>query len=84
MPTPHNFQEIVKDAWRPFEKGPRTCIGQELALLEMKIIMVMTLRYFDIKADYEEWDRKLGREKPGEILGGRRGMFGEMKRPRIH
>jgi cytochrome P450 len=23
-------QEIPKDAWRPFEKGPRSCIGQEL------------------------------------------------------
>ncbi|PQE13973.1 cytochrome P450 71B25 protein [Rutstroemia sp. NJR-2017a BBW] len=77
MPVPHNFQEIPKDAWRPFEKGPRACIGQELALLEMKIILALTLRELDIQADYETWDRKLGRAKPGDILDGRRGMFGE-------
>ncbi|KAH8816397.1 cytochrome P450 monooxygenase-like protein [Xylogone sp. PMI_703] len=76
LPAPDNWQEIPKDAWRPFEKGPRACIGQELAMLEMKIILAMTAREFDIKAAYEEWDRKLGREKPGDILGGRRGMFG--------
>jgi cytochrome P450 len=77
MPAPDNFQEIPKDAFRPFEKGPRDCIGQQLAILEMKIILAMTLRDFDFKEDYETWDRKLGREKPGDILDGRRGMFGE-------
>lgn len=46
-------------------------------MLDMKIIMVMTLRDFDIKAEYEEWDRTLGREKPGDMLDGKRGMFGE-------
>ena len=42
----------MKGAWRPFEWGPRNCIGQELALLELKIVMVMTLRKFDIAASY--------------------------------
>jgi cytochrome P450 len=77
MPAPDNFQEIPKDVYRPFEKGPRDCIGQQLAILEMKIILAMTLRDFDIKADYETWDKRLGREKPGDILDGRRGMFGK-------
>lgn len=77
MPAPDNFQEIPKNAWRPFERGSRDCIGQELALLEMKIVMAMTLREFDIKSDYETWDRKLGRKEPGGILNGTRGMFGE-------
>ena len=44
----------VKGAWRPFEFGPRNCIGQELALLELKIVMVMTLRDFSITASYDE------------------------------
>lgn len=79
MPAPNNFQDVPKDAWRPFEKGPRACIGQELALLEMKILMAMTIRDFDIKAEYEEWDRMLGREKPGETLDGRRGILGMFK-----
>lgn len=36
-----------KDAWIPFSKGPRNCIGQELALIETKIILAMTLRKFE-------------------------------------
>ena len=81
LPAPNNWQEVQKDSWRPFEKGPRACIGQELSMLEMKIIMALTLRDFDISAEYEEWDRMLGREKPGETLGGRRGMFGKISVP---
>jgi len=77
LPPPDNFQDIPKDVWRPFEKGPRDCIGQQLAVLEMKIILSMTLRDFDFVEDYVAWDRMLGREKPGDILDGRRGMFGE-------
>jgi hypothetical protein len=46
-------------------------------MLEIKIVLSLTLREFDIKGAYEEWDRKLGREKPGDMLDGRRGMFGE-------
>lgn len=26
----------IKGAWRPFEYGPRNCIGQELGVMEMK------------------------------------------------
>lgn len=53
----------VKGAWRPFEYGPRNCIGQELAMIEMKIIMVMTLRRFHIEPAYEEMDhgRRFGK-----------------------
>lgn len=77
LPYPDNYQDIPKDAWRPFEKGPRACIGQELALIEMKVIMVLTLRDFDVRDAYEEYDRSLGRVEPGSILGGKRGNFGE-------
>lgn len=44
---------VPKDAWRPFEKGPRNCIGQELAILETKVIMALTVRSFDFEAAYE-------------------------------
>ena len=47
----------VKGAWRPFSQGPRNCIGQELAMIEMKVIMVMTARKFDIELAYEDADR---------------------------
>jgi cytochrome P450 len=76
LPAPNNWQEVPKDAYRPFEKGPRACLGQELAMFEMKIITVLTLRDFDISPEYGEWDALLGRERPGETLDGGRGMFG--------
>ena len=50
----------IKDAWRPFEMGPRRCIGQELAITEMKIVLALTVREFNIVEAYEEWDVKKG------------------------
>ncbi|KAK7518164.1 cytochrome P450 [Phyllosticta citriasiana] len=37
---------------RPFEVGHRACIGQDLALVEMKIVLALTMRRFDITACY--------------------------------
>ncbi|KAJ2900160.1 hypothetical protein MKZ38_002574 [Zalerion maritima] len=47
-----------KNAWRPFSIGPRNCIGQELAMLEMKLTMIMTARELDVVEDWDEWDRQ--------------------------
>ncbi|MCJ1281249.1 hypothetical protein MMC26_000567 [Xylographa opegraphella] len=60
----------IKGAWRPFKFGPRNCIGQELAVLEIKIVVLMALRRFDVEAAYEEWDLLAGRK-------GRRTVNGE-------
>jgi sterigmatocystin biosynthesis cytochrome P450 monooxygenase len=51
----------VKGAWRAFEHGPRACIGQELAMLEMKTVLVMVARMFDFRPAYEELDKQRGR-----------------------
>ncbi|MCJ1281733.1 hypothetical protein MMC26_001055 [Xylographa opegraphella] len=53
----------VKGAWRPFEHGLRNCIGQELTMLEVKIVLVMTLRTFDIVADYGARTEQVDGEK---------------------
>ncbi|KAF2870341.1 putative cytochrome P450 [Massariosphaeria phaeospora] len=47
----------VKGAWRVFESGPRNCIGQTLAIAEMKTVLVLMLREFSIQPAYEEWDK---------------------------
>jgi cytochrome P450 len=43
--------------WRPFEHGPRDCIGQNLALLDIRTTLLMTTREFDFVDQYVEWDR---------------------------
>lgn len=43
-------------AYRPFEQGPRNCIGQTLVWNEILITLILTLRVFDITPAYDEWD----------------------------
>ncbi|KAJ0166273.1 putative monooxygenase [Colletotrichum tanaceti] len=37
-----------KSAFRPFELGPRNCIGQELAMAEMRLVLALTARELDV------------------------------------
>lgn len=53
----------IKDGWRPFERGPRSCIGQELAIAELKVILALTVREFRIEDAYREWDLQKGTAK---------------------
>jgi len=46
-----------KDAFIPFSKLPRNCIGQEMAMLEMKIVLAIICRDFDFTARYDELDQ---------------------------
>jgi cytochrome P450 len=46
--------EVDKDAFQPFAKGPRNCIGQQLALIEAKVITVLTLRFFDFQPAFRD------------------------------
>ncbi|KFH48750.1 P450 monooxygenase-like protein [Hapsidospora chrysogenum ATCC 11550] len=47
------------NAFRPFEMGPRNCIGQELATVELKLMLVMTVRDLDVVPAYREGAAKL-------------------------
>lgn len=60
-----------KGAWRAFETGPRNCIGQTLAMAEIKTVLVMVLREFDVKPMYEEWDAKMGKKGVKMVNGER-------------
>lgn len=44
------------NAYRPFEHGPRNCIGQTLVFLEMRIALIMTMRTLEIRPAYDELD----------------------------
>lgn len=39
--------KIPSGAWRAFERGPRNCIGQELALIEARVVVAMVARRYD-------------------------------------
>jgi cytochrome P450 len=40
-------KSIPASAWRPFERGPRNCIGSELANIESRIIISIVARKYD-------------------------------------
>lgn len=61
----------VKGAWRPFQHGPKNCLGQPLAMLELKICLVMTLREFTVTPAYEEWDSTRPRRGVRTVNGHR-------------
>jgi sterigmatocystin biosynthesis cytochrome P450 monooxygenase len=54
----------VKGAWRAFEHGPRNCIGQELAMLEMKTVLVLVVRLLEVTPAYDELDKARGGKIP--------------------
>lgn len=50
--------KIPPSAWRPFERGPRNCIGQELANLEARVILACVMgRYEFVKVGVGEVQR---------------------------
>ncbi|KAL8902849.1 MAG: hypothetical protein Q9207_004338 [Kuettlingeria erythrocarpa] len=61
----------LKGAYRPFSHGPRNCIGQELAMMEMKVIVALTARRFDVTLGYETLDRVDKRSGIREVYGER-------------
>lgn len=39
--------KVPAGAWRPFERGPRSCIGQDLATIEARVIVAVVARRYD-------------------------------------
>lgn len=61
----------VKGAWRPFEYGPRNCIGQGLVMLELRVVLSLTAREFEIEEAYGDWDRMYPTQKNKKVDGER-------------
>lgn len=64
-------------AWRPFEHGPRACIGKELSMIELRIVLCLVARQFEISAAYEEQDGNGKREKINAVNGERAYQVGK-------
>lgn len=45
--TAHNPHHVPCGSWRPFERGPRACIGQEFATIELRVIIAVIARRYD-------------------------------------
>lgn len=72
---------VRKNAFRPFELGPRNCIGQELAQVEMRMILAMTVRELEFESAYPTDAPEVLGEKayqvflPGDVTGHVKGGF---------
>ncbi|ROW08501.1 hypothetical protein VMCG_03250 [Cytospora schulzeri] len=60
-----------KDGFRTFGLGQRNCIGQELAVTEAKLVLVMCARKFDIEEAWDEWDAQHP-NNPRHMVNGQR------------
>src|SRR5262249_3992123 len=47
--TPERVAQRAKGAYFPFLSGPHQCIGNGFAMLEMRLIVAMVLREFDLE-----------------------------------
>ena len=64
--------KIPISSWRPFERGPRNCIGQELANLEARVIMACVMRRYDfVKVGVGEVET----DEKGQPLVDEKGKF---------
>ena len=43
------MSSLAPGSYRPFEHGPRNCIGQELAMIEGKVVLAMVARAFEFE-----------------------------------
>ncbi|KAK1977924.1 vera protein [Colletotrichum cereale] len=62
----------IKDVWRAFGKGPRDCIGKEVALVEMKLVLALIVRKFDVEEAWEDWDIAQGNKGQRDMVRGER------------
>ncbi|KJX95242.1 putative cytochrome protein [Zymoseptoria brevis] len=51
---PENSGKFPKGAYRAFELGPRNCIGQNFAIMEMKIVLALVARVMEFSTALDE------------------------------
>jgi len=58
VPDRWNDPDLNKEAYMPFGAGPRLCIGEHFAWMEMQLILTEILRHWDIKLISKEINEK--------------------------
>ncbi|POS78115.1 cytochrome P450 4V3 [Diaporthe helianthi] len=57
-----------KDAFRAFGRGPRACIGSELAMMQMRVVLALTARQFEFVPEYPGEEPDLQYPTPGNVM----------------
>lgn len=66
-----NLNERQKKAFNPFSYGPRACVGQNVAVMELQIILGTLLRRYDLELKQEKLESHEGfSKKPEECWVG--------------
>lgn len=58
IPDRWNDPDLNKEAYMPFGAGPRLCIGEHFAWMEMQLILTEIIRHWDIKLISKEINEK--------------------------
>ncbi|KAI0479887.1 cytochrome P450 [Xylaria cf. heliscus] len=69
VPEEHPLHPM-KNAWRAFELGNTKCIGEELAMMEMKLVLVFTVQDLDLDFDWVQWNKLQNCEKTPDMVDG--------------
>ncbi|KAF7596239.1 hypothetical protein BBP40_002772 [Aspergillus hancockii] len=51
-----NFADDKRNAYQPFNFGPRSCLGKNLAHAEMRLILAKLVWSFDMELEERSWD----------------------------
>ncbi|KAL8369739.1 hypothetical protein RB595_000192 [Gaeumannomyces hyphopodioides] len=53
-----------RNVYRPFALGPRNCVGQHLAMTEIRLATALVVRELDVECAWDEWDEMIGNKGP--------------------